>query len=98
MTEFDSCDLLDGAAACLLTVAYADPFTTPPAVRLPCLWAVELLRSVGAAPTGSRSGSDARGHIREALTMLSLLPLEIFADHAVLEATAVAREALEAAG
>lgn len=101
MTELVSSALLDDAAACLIAVAHADPSLAPAAVRLPCLWAVELLRSAGAETTGSGAPAaavDVCGRIREGLALLGMLPFETFAEHAVLEAVAAARAALDAAG
>ena len=98
MTEPECTALLDGAAACLLAVAYGDPLTTPPTVRLPCLWAVELLASVGAVPTRwiPRDHAPASEWIRDALAILGRLPTDLFAEDAVLEAAATACAALDA--
>lgn len=98
MTEPECTALLDGAAACLLAVAYGDPLSTPPTVRVPCLWAVELLASVGAVPTRWIPSDDAPASewIRDALAILAQLPSESFAQDAVLDAASAACAALDA--
>lgn len=100
MSDVEPRASLDDAAARLLAVAYSDPFLTPAAVRLPCLWATELLGAVGADPSSWRAFPpvDVPGRIGEALALLGQLPLDVFAEHAVLEAAAAARTALDAAG
>lgn len=98
MDDADSA-VLDSVATSLLAVAYADPDRTEPEVRLACLWASELLSSVGALPTPPSNGQhlDIRECILDALTLLGLLPIEVFSLHAVLEAAAAARVAFDAA-
>lgn len=100
MSKSECAALLDRAATYLLAVAYADPFTTDPSVRLPSLWAVELLATVGAAPIrwDPYDPPPAAECLREALATLGQLPIELFADRAVLEAAAAARAAFDAAG
>jgi hypothetical protein len=99
MTNPHALHVLTEAAVCLQSVALANDPRVVTGVRLPCVWAVELLVSVGAVPVRAMNTTaiDAPARIVEALELLGSLPLEVFGDHAVLEAAASARAALNAA-
>lgn len=93
-------DLLDDAASRLMAVALADPAVVPPAMRLSCLWVTDLLQASGAR-TAERSREivhNPADSIRAALAVLATLPTEVFAQRNIVEAAAVARAALAAAG
>ena len=108
MPDPDPSALVARAAGLLRAVAYGGPATSP-AVRLPCLHAVELLDTI-LAPTAVLlpaqrfadadfdAGLDAGSQIGEALALLASLPPDVFGQHAVLEAAAAARDAYQAAG
>ena len=98
MSDRECLELMDEAAWCLLEVALADPFTTPPQMRTECLWAVEMLATLGADPLRHppRPRADPYARLREALALLAALPPSMFAEAAVLDAAEAAQAALAA--
>lgn len=98
MPDLECRELLDEAAWCLMEVALTDPDTTSPLMRSECLWAVELLITLGADPLRHppRPRADPYARLREALALLAALPPSVFAEAAVLDAAEAAQTALAA--
>lgn len=104
MRDIDPSAFVARAAGLLRAVAYSGPATSP-AVRLPCLHAVELLDTIPvsiASPLPAQrfvdADFDAGSQIGEALALLASLPPDVFGQHPILEAAAAARDAYQAAG
>lgn len=92
--------VLDAAGSRLTAVSRADPAGVTPAMRLSCLWAIQLLEAAGAR-TAIRSGDnvgDPATSIRAALALIAMLPVDVFGQHDIVEAAAVARAAPASAG
>ena len=81
-----------------MAVAHVHPDTIDPGAQLHCLLAAERLRGAGALTRPQPlHRADAATAIRAALQRLASLPLDVFAQPAVVEAAAAARRALDLA-
>jgi hypothetical protein len=97
MTDATATALMTRAVTLLSAIRHAHPRSQPAAVRLPCLWAVELLMAEGGVPTVAPC-DDASAGIVEALGLLACLPDDGVASDRVLDAAIAARAAYAALG
>jgi hypothetical protein len=100
VTDLKRADLHQ-AASLLLAVGCTDTLVADPAARLHCLWAGELLRTVGARPGRIQDqipDDDVACTVRAALAALASLPPELASLAAVVDAAETVRDAVETVG